>query len=87
MADPEKNAPEALAVDEVVGGSSIIDPALEKRVLRKLDLNLVTLVSVLYMLSFLDRSNIGNAKIVRRMALEGFEPCANSADPSAYHCV
>ena len=80
MADPEKNVQEALAVDEVVGGASIIDPALEKRVLRKLDLNLVTLVSVLYMLSFLDRSNIGNAKIVRRMTLEDVEL-------SAYHCV
>ena len=62
-ADPEKLAPEELTVDEMVGGA-VIDSAMEKRVLRKLDLNLVTLVSVLYMLSFLDRSNIGNAKIV-----------------------
>ncbi|KAF2720095.1 putative MFS transporter [Polychaeton citri CBS 116435] len=39
------------------------DPALEKRVVRKLDQNLVSLVSILFLLSFLDRSNIGNARI------------------------
>lgn len=60
--DPEKNAQDALAIDDV-NESSAIDPALEKRVLRKLDRNLVSLVSVLYLLAFLDRSNIGNAKI------------------------
>lgn len=56
--DPEKNVQEALAIDDA-NGSCAIDPTLEKRVLRKLDWNLVTLVSVLYLLAFLDRSNIG----------------------------
>ncbi|KAK9778083.1 putative Major facilitator superfamily (MFS) profile domain-containing protein [Seiridium cardinale] len=37
--------------------------AQEARVVRKLDLNLMTLFFVLYMLAFLDRGNIGNAKI------------------------
>ncbi|KAK5131528.1 hypothetical protein LTR08_000855 [Meristemomyces frigidus] len=60
--DPEKNVQAALAIDDVVGDAAI-DPMLEKRVLRKLDWNLVPLVSVLYLLAFLDRSNIGNAKI------------------------
>src|SRR5690242_20311176 len=36
-----------------------IDPALEKRVRRKLDWHIVPLVSALYLLAFLDRSNIG----------------------------
>ncbi|TVY57273.1 High-affinity nicotinic acid transporter [Lachnellula cervina] len=40
-----------------------IVPALEKRVLRKLDKRLVSLAFVLYLLAYLDRSNIGNAKI------------------------
>ncbi|TVY38865.1 MFS transporter, partial [Lachnellula subtilissima] len=40
-----------------------IDPALEKRVVRKLDKRLVSLAFVLYLLAYLDRSNIGNAKI------------------------
>jgi hypothetical protein len=39
-----------------------IDPALEKRLRRKLDRRLMTLVFVAYLLAFLDRSNIGNAQ-------------------------
>ncbi|KAJ4334788.1 hypothetical protein N0V87_006592 [Didymella glomerata] len=40
-----------------------IDPEIEKRIRRKLDMNLIPLVSALYLLAFLDRSNIGNARI------------------------
>jgi sugar phosphate permease len=40
-----------------------IDPVIEKRVRRKLDLHLIPLLSALYLLAFLDRSNIGNARI------------------------
>ncbi|KAG8532642.1 uncharacterized protein KY384_002519 [Bacidia gigantensis] len=40
-----------------------IDPELERRVVRKMDFRIVPLVSALYILSFLDRSNIGNARI------------------------
>jgi hypothetical protein len=36
-----------------------IDPVIEKRVRRKLDLHIVPLLSALYLLAFLDRSNIG----------------------------
>ncbi|KAI5861332.1 major facilitator superfamily transporter [Durotheca rogersii] len=39
-----------------------IDPDLERRVRRKIDRNLVPLVMVLYLVAFLDRSNIGNAE-------------------------
>ncbi|KAI0477187.1 MFS transporter-like protein [Xylariaceae sp. FL0804] len=39
-----------------------IDPALEKRVRRKIDRVLVPLVMGLYLVAFLDRSNIGNAE-------------------------
>ncbi|OQE25398.1 hypothetical protein PENSTE_c006G01172 [Penicillium steckii] len=42
---------------------AIIDPELEKRVLRKLDWRVPTLMGFFYLLAFLDRSNIGNAKI------------------------
>lgn len=38
-------------------------PGQEKRVLRKMDLRLIPMLSVLYLLAFLDRGNIGNAKI------------------------
>ncbi|KAF1985408.1 MFS general substrate transporter [Aulographum hederae CBS 113979] len=40
-----------------------IDPTMEKRVVRKLDRNIMPLVMILYLLAFLDRSNIGNARI------------------------
>ncbi|OIW22876.1 MFS general substrate transporter [Coniochaeta ligniaria NRRL 30616] len=41
----------------------IIDPEVEKRLVRKLDLNIIPLIMVMQMISFLDRSNIGNAKV------------------------
>ncbi|KAJ6191708.1 MFS transporter [Bipolaris maydis] len=40
-----------------------ISEAEEKRLLRKLDLRLLPAVSILYLLSFLDRSNVANARI------------------------
>ncbi|OCK81213.1 MFS general substrate transporter [Lepidopterella palustris CBS 459.81] len=40
-----------------------VDPVLEKKLVRKLDLHVVPLVMALYLLAFLDRSNIGNARI------------------------
>ena len=40
-----------------------VEPDIEKRVIRKMDLRIVTLVTALYVLAFLDRSNIGNAEI------------------------
>ncbi|KEQ89759.1 MFS general substrate transporter [Aureobasidium pullulans EXF-150] len=45
------------------GSAPFIDPVIEKRVIRKLDWHLVPLLMALYLLAFLDRSNIGNAKI------------------------
>lgn len=39
------------------------DEAATKRLVRKIDLNLLPVLSILYLLSFLDRSNIGNARL------------------------
>ncbi|KAK0617239.1 major facilitator superfamily domain-containing protein [Immersiella caudata] len=39
-----------------------IDPVLERRLRRKLDRRLITLVFAAYLFAFLDRSNIGNAQ-------------------------
>ncbi|KAJ9669404.1 hypothetical protein H2201_000271 [Coniosporium apollinis] len=41
----------------------LYSPDEERAVLRKLDRRLVLFIALLYMLSFLDRSNIGNAKV------------------------
>jgi hypothetical protein len=35
----------------------------EKKVLRKMDIRLIPMLALLYLLSFLDRGNIGNARI------------------------
>lgn len=35
----------------------------EKAILRKMDIRLIPMLALLYLLSFLDRGNIGNAKI------------------------
>lgn len=40
-----------------------IDPALEKKLLRKLDFRVIPILWFLFLVSFFDRSNIGNAKI------------------------
>ncbi|KAF2166219.1 hypothetical protein M409DRAFT_23411 [Zasmidium cellare ATCC 36951] len=51
----ESNASEEGVVD--------IDPVKERRLVRKLDLHIVPMVMLLYLLSFLDRVNIGNARL------------------------
>ncbi|KAF2083777.1 MFS general substrate transporter [Saccharata proteae CBS 121410] len=50
-------------LDTLPARHDVIDPAMEKRVRRKMDRNLIPLVVALYLLAFLDRSNIGNAKV------------------------
>lgn len=42
---------------------SIIDPIAERRLVRKCDIRVVPLLFLLYVLAYLDRINIGNAKI------------------------
>ncbi|KAF8321352.1 MFS general substrate transporter [Clavulina sp. PMI_390] len=67
MSTDEKKAPslassqshahiEPLEVDESLGQIA------EKRLVRKLDFHILPLISILHLLSFLDRSNFGNAK-------------------------
>jgi hypothetical protein len=40
-----------------------LSPTDEKRLLRKMDLHIMPMLTVLYLFAFLDRGNIGNAKI------------------------
>ncbi|KAJ6567140.1 major facilitator superfamily domain-containing protein [Mycena capillaripes] len=57
--DPEK------AVDSSSLGSDqpIVNDELERTVWRKLDIWILPVVTIFYLLSFLDRTNIGNAKV------------------------
>lgn len=56
--------------------------ALERSIVRKLDLNLMPLVCVLFMLSFLDRSNVGNARTAGMATDLHFD--ANGKGPHTY---
>lgn len=60
--DPKAGAPDASnsSDSDIEVASSTIH---EKKLLRKLDLRLLPAVSILYLLSFLDRSNVANARI------------------------
>jgi hypothetical protein len=50
-----------------------IDPVIEKRVRRKLDRHLMPLLFLLFMVAFLDRSNIGNAETAGMSKSLGFD--------------
>jgi sugar phosphate permease len=59
--DPEKIV-DSSSVDSGSDASPTIDPALEKT-WRKIDLFILPVVAMFYFLSFLDRTNLGNARI------------------------
>lgn len=60
---PSSSSKESMLEDKLVQGSTPIDEASEKQLLWKCDLHVVPIISLLYVLSFLDRINIGNARI------------------------
>ena len=53
----------SMVEEKLVQDLPSIDDQAEKKLLRKCDLHVVPVVSLLYVLSFLDRINIGNARI------------------------
>lgn len=53
----------------------------EKKVLRKMDIRLLPMLALLYLLSFLDRGNIGNARI------EGLTETLNMSGPQYNWCL
>lgn len=70
MANPEKTAlpapedlsndsPDSLATSDTVD----LDAQAERRLLRKMDFHVYPILFVIYMLSFLDRINLSNARI------------------------
>lgn len=48
---------------EVEGGHVEIDETKQRKLVRKLDIHVIPVVMLLYLLSFLDRVNIGNARL------------------------
>ena len=70
--DPKEPPPDYPGVD-----TSGVDP---KKVLLKMDLHLIPMLALLYLLSFLDRGNIGNARI------EGLVESLNMTGPQYNWC-
>ena len=65
---PEKTEPSTTSVSDVSSGTIHniavqLDPALERRTLRKFDKYLLPPLAVILLLAYLDRSNLGNAKV------------------------
>jgi hypothetical protein len=54
--------PTAKSSDDAEGFHEQIDPRVEAKLVRKLDLFIIPITMALYLLSFLDRVNIGNAR-------------------------
>lgn len=59
VASPDKHLSPSASEDDIAEYSRIS----ESKILRKLDLHLLPGVCILYLLSFLDRSNVGNARL------------------------
>ena len=53
----------SISAEELSRDLPPIDRAAEKRLVRKCDLHVLPMISLLYMLAFVDRINIGNARI------------------------
>ncbi|KAG0310547.1 hypothetical protein BGZ99_000307 [Dissophora globulifera] len=60
---PVEDAKEKMADERAYDNTSELDPVAVAKLRRKVDLRLIPLISVLYLCSFLDRVNIGNAKV------------------------
>lgn len=61
---PRTESPSSSEDKSVVDGDTLTWTDEEERVIRrKLDFRVVPLVTILYLLCFLDRSNVGNARI------------------------
>ncbi|KFY78895.1 hypothetical protein V498_09025, partial [Pseudogymnoascus sp. VKM F-4517 (FW-2822)] len=43
---------------------TVIDPVLEVRLVRKMDIRLLPIVTLIYLFAFIDRSNAGNARVL-----------------------
>lgn len=76
---PPVSTDEKGPVDPVYTGAetSGVDP---KRILLKMDVHLIPMLALLYLLSFLDRGNIGNARI------EGLVETLNMTGPQYNWC-
>jgi MFS family permease len=63
MSDPEKSSASEHTFQDGITALPPFDKTAERRILRKLDFKVLPILWLLYLVCFVDRSNIGNAKI------------------------
>ncbi|KAJ5365583.1 Major facilitator superfamily domain general substrate transporter [Penicillium concentricum] len=62
-AEPDTGSPNQDVSDELSSGPTLDEEQVEKTLIRKIDLHILPFVVLLYLFSFLDRVNIGNARL------------------------
>ncbi|CAI6089377.1 unnamed protein product [Clonostachys chloroleuca] len=75
--DPSQNPDSGVAATDRYGHALVeYDPATERRLRNKIDLYIVPIVALLYLFCFIDRANIGNAKIAgleKDLGMKGYD--------------
>lgn len=61
--EKEKTTPLSLGDEQYEESITAIDRDAEQRLIRKMDIHILPFVVLLYLFSFLDRVNIGNARL------------------------
>ena len=75
MASPEdkRESAEQMEVDEKVArrgfGDYVEDPAMDRRITRKCDLHILPWIFILWLLAFIDRSNIGESSLYLKFGI------------------
>lgn len=77
---------EVMMVESASGSESDLgfDEKLTKKLVRKIDVYLVPFLSLLYLLSYLDRTNIGNARLgglEEDLGMSGLDYNVSEVDP------
>lgn len=60
----DSDSPSDSRVEYAIDQPIVVDEATEKKLMRKLDLRLIPMVMWMYLMSFMDRVSIGNARHV-----------------------
>ena len=63
MDDMTRERKSSLSNDDLTKTSEPIDPMVQKKLVRKCDWHVLPMISILYLVAFIDRINIGNARI------------------------
>lgn len=62
--DTDSDDPSISRIENASDERPVVDPATEKALMRKLDIRLIPMVMWMYLMSFMDRVSIGNARYV-----------------------